>query len=83
MHSRGMVESQDILLPGAQVYSFIVAQLMTNENNNIFKELCKVWMTCIDQADQTLGALHSRLGASPERYLKAYGFLAATDNLRT
>ena len=40
-------------------------------------------MPCIDQGDKNLGALHSRLGASPERYLRAYGFLAITDNLRT
>ena len=39
-------------------------------------------MSCIDQGDQSLGALHSRLGASPERYLRAYGFLGTTNNLR-
>ena len=83
MHSWGMVESQYFLLPVYQVYSCIFAQLSTNENNNIFKELCKVTIPCIDQGDQTLGALHSRLGASIERYLRAYGFLAITDNLRT
>lgn len=78
-----MVESQEFPLPGVQVYSCIIAQLRTSENNNIFKELSKVAMPCIDQGDQTLGALHSRLGASPERYLRAYGFLVTTDNLRT
>ena len=65
------------------MYSCIVSQLRTNENNNIFKELCKVTIPCIDQGDQTLDSLHSRLGASPKRYIRAYGFLATTDNLRT
>ena len=40
-------------------------------------------MPFIDQGDQTLGDLHSRLGASPERYLRDYGFLATIANLRT
>ena len=66
MHSWGMVESQEFLLPGVQVYACIVSQLRTNENNNIFKELCKVTIPCIDQGNQTLGALHLRLVASPE-----------------
>ena len=78
-----MVESRDFLLLGVQVYSCVVSQLRTNENNNIFKELCKVTMPCIDQGDQTLSDLHSRLGESPERFLRAYGFLPTIDNLRT
>ena len=76
-----MVESEEFLLLGVQVYACIVSQLRTNENNNIFKELCKVTMPCIDQDGQTLGALHSRLGEIPERNLRDYGFLATTDNI--
>ena len=40
-------------------------------------------MPCIDKGDQTLDALHSRLVPSTERYLRAYGFLATTNNLIT